>query len=298
MPQPSDMNHPSSVLILGYGEMGHAMEHLLSPRQRVVIWTRSSGTDLDAEVAKATMVLFCVPTKPHEELARCLAPRLAADAIVLTIAKGLDDRGRTAPEILRAGLPNPDRVGVIYGPMIAEEMSAGHPGFGQLGGTPAVREIARRVYAGSALHLEDTDDWRGPAWGAVLKNIYAQAFGMADGLGLGDNMRGYLAVAAMHEMRALLAELGADPDTAARLAGLGDLITTATSVNSHHHQIGIELARGKRDALAGEGIHTLSVLRAHPRFDPARYPLYQLVDECVREGGDIRKRFLTLIGGQ
>ena len=285
------MSRLAPVLILGYGEMGHAMEHLLTPRQLVVIWQRHGRTDLDVEVARAAVILFCVPTKPHEELARRIGPRLATGAVVLTIAKGLDDRGRTGPEILRANLPDPGRVGVIYGPMIAEEMSAGRPGFGQLGGTPAVRTIARHLYAGSTLHLEDTDDWRGPAWGAVLKNIYAQAFGMADGLGLGDNLRGYLAVAAMNEMRALLAELGADPDTAVRLAGLGDLITTATSAGSHHHQLGLDIARGKRDALTGEGIHTLAVLRAHPRFDPQRYPLYRLVDECVREGGDIAARF-------
>lgn len=285
------MSRHTPVLILGYGEMGHAMEHLLAPRRAVVIWHRHGNTDLDVEAARAAVILFCVPTKPHEELARQIGPRLSADSVVLTIAKGLDDRGHTPPEILRANLPRPEQVGVIYGPMIAEEMSAGRPGFGQLGGTPAVREIARNLYAGSALHLEDTDDWRGPAWGAVLKNIYAQAFGMADGLGLGDNMRGYLAVAAMNEMRALLAELGADPDTASKLAGLGDLITTATSENSHHHQLGIDIAQGRRDALTGEGIHTLAVLRAHPRFDSSRYPLYRLVDECVREGGDIAARF-------
>ncbi len=280
-----------SVLILGYGEMGHAMEALLSPRQTVVIWHRQSSANLETEVARASVVLFCVPTSPHEELAKRIGSRLAPGSIVLTIAKGLDDQGRTAPEILRAHLPRPDRVGVIYGPMIAEDMSAGRAGFGQLGGSPAVREIVRRLYAGSVLSLKETDDWRGPAWGSVLKNIYAQAFGMADGLKLGDNVRGFLAVMATNEMRAVLAELGADPETALGLAGLGDLITTGTSPNSHHHQLGIDLARGKRDALTGEGIHALAVLRAHPRFDPARYPLYRLVDECVREGGDVAARF-------
>lgn len=279
------------VLILGYGEMGHAMEALLAPRQSVVIWHRRGNIDLEAQVARASVVLFCVPTQPHKEMADRIAPHLTTGSVVLTVAKGLDDRGRTAPEVLCATIPGPDRIGVIYGPMIAEDMSAGRAGFGQLGGSPAVRQIVRQLYAGSVLTLKDTDDWRGPAWGGVLKNIYALAFGMADGLKLGDNVRGYLAVAALHEMRALLAELGADPETALGLAGLGDLITTGTSPNSHHHQLGIDLALGKRDALTSEGTHTLAVLRAHPRFDPARYPLYRLVDECVREGGDINARF-------
>ena len=94
-------------------------------------------------------------------------------------------------------------------------------------GSPSVRKIARELYEGSALHLEDTDDWRGPAWGAVLKNIYAQAFGMADGLGLGDNVRGYLAVAAMNEMRALLAETRRRPRHG---------LTAGGARRSHHHR--------------------------------------------------------------
>jgi glycerol-3-phosphate dehydrogenase (NAD(P)+) len=291
------MNSPVTVLVLGYGEMGRAMERLLSPRQPVAIWQRRGHVELHAAVARARVVLFCVPTSPHEELARTIRASLGAETVVLTIAKGLDDRGRTAPEILRDALPQPDRIGVIYGPMIAEDMSAGLPGFGQLGGAETVRKVARQLYAGSALHLEDTDDWRGPAWGAVLKNIYAMAFGMADGLSLGDNVRGYLAVTAVGEMRAQLGELGADPGTAWKLAGLGDLITTGTSADSHHHQLGMDLARGKRDALAGEGIHTLAVLRDHPRFDPARYPLYRLVETAVRGGGDVAGRFHALFGG-
>jgi len=289
------MNHTlRRVLILGYGEMGHAMETLLAPRQSVVIWHRRGKSDLDTEAPAASVILFCVPTRPHEELVRRLGAQLASDAIVMTIAKGLDDRGRTAPEILRANLPDPDRIGVIYGPMIAEEMNAGRPGFGQLGGSPDVRTVVRQLFAGSGLFLADTDDWLGPAWGAVLKNIYALAFGMADGLKLGDNVRGYLAVTALNEMRTLLADLGANPETALRLAGLGDLITTGTSADSHHHQLGIEMAQGKRDTLKGEGVHTLAVLREHPRFVPDRYPLFRLVDECVREGGDIAGRFQTL----
>jgi len=173
-------------------------------------------------------------------------------------------------------------------------MSADQPGFGQLGGAPALRRAVRQLYAGSPLYLEDSEDWLGPAWGAVLKNIYAQAFGIADGLKLGDNVRGYLAVKAVNEMRALLADLGANSDTALRLAGLGDLITTGTSPDSHHHQLGIDMAIGKRDALTGEGIHTLNVLRDHPRFDAKRYPLYLLVEQCANETGDIKERFSRL----
>ncbi len=98
----------------------------------------------------------------------------------------------------------------------------------------------------------------------MLKNVYAILFGVADGLELGDNMRGYLATAAMHELERIVAGLGGSAGAAHRLAGLGDLITTATSKGSHHHELGRRLARGDTGERSGRR-------RAHPE-DGARPP--------------------------
>ena len=215
--------------------MGHAMEHLLAPRRAVAIWQRRGNTDLDVEVARAAVILFCLPTKPHEELARQIGPRLSADCVVLTIAKGLDDRGRTPPEILRANLPWPEQIGVIYGPMIAEEMSAERP-VRPAWGSPSVRKIAREPVRRISPAPRRHGRLARPRLGRGAQEY------LCPGLRHGrrsrpGRQRAWLSGRRRHERDApLLAELGADPDTASRLAGLGDLITTATSAGSHHHQ--------------------------------------------------------------
>ena len=66
------------VLILGYGEIGHAMEYLL-----------------------------------------------AQNSLCLSIAKGLDETGRTAAQVFEHVFNSKHHYGVVYSPMIAEELRAG-----------------------------------------------------------------------------------------------------------------------------------------------------------------------------
>ena len=61
------------VLILGYGEMGHAMEHLLKGRQQLDIWEKYPRDNfqsvlLEDVAPRADIVLFCLPVNPHREI--------------------------------------------------------------------------------------------------------------------------------------------------------------------------------------------------------------------------------------
>lgn len=280
----SAMSLPNArPLILGYGEMGRAMELLLRDRDPR-IWQRRDGPDaLAARLQSAEFVLFCVPATAVAELAARIRPLLPPTALAVTIAKGLDDHGRTPVEVLDQALGH-GRFAALYGPMISEEIRAGKPAFAQCGASdPQTRARLSALFAGSALRLAPTADLTGLAWSAILKNVYALAFGMSDELGLGDNVRGFLAVAAAHEIDAIVRQQGGQPATAFHLAGLGDLITTATSKGSHHHELGRRLARGETAALEGEGVHTLKTVRRHRLFDPRLHPLFELTGRLLDE---------------
>ena len=287
-----------SVLIIGYGEMGHAMEHLLGVRHRLAYWdirplTGHPAVDLEAAAATADFVIYCVPVTPLAELAARVLPALTQDSLSLSVAKGLDERGRPAAQIFADVCADACRYGVLYGPMIAEEIRAGRPAFAQAGVSHADSYPAvAGLFAGSGLALEYSADITGISWASVLKNVYAILFGAADELHLGDNVRGLLAVAALREMQAIVAGKGGQAATAQQLAGLGDLITTATSAGSHHRDLGRRLAHGECGRLAGEGIHTLAMVRKFKLVDVENYPLFRLVETLVDEPGDVRGQML------
>jgi glycerol-3-phosphate dehydrogenase (NAD(P)+) len=292
------MTSGKSILIIGYGEMGHAMECLLAARHRLSFWDirpvgNHPAVELEAAANGADFVIFCVPVTPLGELVARVRTSIRTQAISLSVAKGLDARGRPAAQIFADGYGAARRYGVLYGPMIAEEIRAGRPAFAQAGVSPPDDyTVVAELFAGSGLALEPSADITGISWASVLKNVYALLFGAADELRLGDNVRGFLAVATLDEMQSIVADRGGAAATARQLAGLGDLITTATSAGSHHRALGRRLAQGECGRLAGEGIHTLEMVRHYGLVDVQRYPLFRLVQTLVDTPGDVREQIL------
>lgn len=274
------------VLILGYGEMGHAMEFLLSDRHELRIWSRNGiknyPSTLEDEVAASQVILFCLPTIAHHEITSRISPYLAKNSLCLTVSKGLDESGRTAAQVFASVLSGGHRYGVIYGPMIAEQILLGRYAFADVAlSDPVYFQTIQSLFQGSALICQKSMDMHGCAWSVILKNVYAIIFGVADELQLGDNMRGHLMVAAMAELSAIVKSLGGDAQTPYGYAGLGDLLTTATSAGSHHYALGHQLASGHWSDITGEGVHTLHMIEKYQLIDSQAYPLFALVSDGV-----------------
>lgn len=289
------------VLLLGYGEMGHAMETLLGPRHDLAIWDKYpppgfQSASLDEAVPAADCVVFCLPVNPHAEVLERVAPRLKADSLCISIAKGLDESGRSAHGIFEATLGQRHDYALLYGPMISEEIRAGRPGFAQAGcASEEIFERIRALFGGSTLQLSHSTDLPGITWSVILKNVYAIAFGIIDALDWGDNTRGFLMVQALAELDRIVVDMGGRRGTPYQLAGLGDLVTTATSADSHHHTLGGELARGEIDAPAGEGVHTLAMIKAHGILEIEQYPLMAAIDRIVTERSGAGERIQRYI---
>lgn len=292
------------VLVLGYGEMGHASEFLLKQRVRLDIWEKFpspgfTSVVLEDSAPRADVILFCLPVNPHREVAGRIAPLIRKDCICISIAKGLDESGQTAAQIFAdvfsAGQPR----AFMYGPMISEEIRAGRYAFAQVGslGPDTCRQV-QALFRGTRLYLQPTSDITGISWSVILKNVYAMIFGMADELGLGDNMRGYLAATSLRELDSIVRGMGGEAGSPYQLAGLADLMTTATSKDSHHHELGCRLARGETENISGEGVHTLAMVYKHHLFDPAQYPLFTLIHDIFDDPRDIAARIDAFLARQ
>jgi len=283
------MHKKYNVVILGYGEMGHAMQFLLNGAHNVSIWDKFpqpgfKSARLDVIIPQADFVLFCLPVNPHRDVLIHIKPLLNHHCISLSIAKGLDESGLNAAQIFQDVLGDEFAYGLIYGPMISEEIRAGRYAFAQLGSLHSETcEATLELFKQTRLHLQTTVDITGISWSVILKNVYALLFGMADELKLGDNMRGFLAVEAVRELDKIVLSMGGGAGSPYDLAGLGDLITTATSEDSHHHSLGRQLARGERTHIDGEGVHTLDMVIKHQLFKKEDYPLFNLTYDIVKK---------------
>jgi glycerol-3-phosphate dehydrogenase (NAD(P)+) len=271
------------------------MEVLLSERVALAIWEKYpvqgfQSAELVTAAVDADIVIFCLPVVAHREVVEVIVPLLKPDCICLSIAKGLDETGQTAAQIFNSVLEKSQPVVLVYGPMIAEEIRAGRYAFAEVGcSDPGVFKTVHRLFSGSNLFLKYSGDISGISWSVILKNVYAMLFGVADELELGDNVRGYLIAAALRELDQISQRMGGKSGTAYYLAGLADLVTTATSEASHHHELGRKLARGDRQDISGEGVHTLAMVYQHRLFDVNEFPLFMLTHQIVNDQPDVRQ---------
>jgi glycerol-3-phosphate dehydrogenase (NAD(P)+) len=91
-----------------------------------------------------------------------------------------------------------------------------------------------------------TYDVRGVLLGGALKNIFAIAGGMLEGLGYNHNTRAAMITRGIEEMLRLGHVINARPETFYGLSGMGDLILTTTGDLSRNKTFGIRVAKGEK----------------------------------------------------
>ena len=86
----------TKILILGYGEIGHALEFLLKKHCPVAVWDKYPSANfipvtLEQLVPQADIALFCLPVNAHREVTQRITPHLKRNCLCISVAKGLDE---------------------------------------------------------------------------------------------------------------------------------------------------------------------------------------------------------------
>jgi glycerol-3-phosphate dehydrogenase (NAD(P)+) len=195
-----------------------------------------------------TLVLLAVPSHGVRAVAKMIREHLAARAVIVCGAKGLEERSYLRmSQVLAQELPAlyHDRIAVLSGPNHAEEVSRGIP-------TATVvasgnRETALKVQEAlfnPYFRVYTNPDLIGVEMGGALKNVIALGAGIVEGLGLGDNTRAALLTRGLVEITRLGTAMGARAGTFTGLAGLGDLFVTCASGHSRNRAVGLKLGLG------------------------------------------------------
>ena len=139
-----------------------------------------------------------------------------------------------------------------------------------------------------------SNDPTGVQIGGAIKNVIAIACGIVAGRGLGENARAALMTRGLAEIARLGRALGAEPETLAGMAGLGDLVLSATSPTSRNFRLGAALGRGTplQHALAEipgvvEGVETAPAVVALAARYGVEMPISEAVSAIVAGRGDI-----------
>lgn len=250
------------------------------------------------------ILLFAVPSAFVRSTARLVAPYVQDGQIIVDVAKGIEPETlMMMSEVISSEIPQAEVV-ALSGPTHAEEVArdlpttivAAHEDL-------TVAEKVQAIFTNPVMRVYTNTDVKGVELCGALKKIIALAAGISAGLGYGDNTKAALITRGLAEIERLGVKMGCLPETFSGLAGMGDLIVTATSKHSRNNRCGYLIGQGyepveaaKQVGMVVEGINALPAAMALSEMYDVDMPITTAVDEIINQGADPKSAVHELMG--
>lgn len=311
----------SSIGVLGAGTWGMALARMLyNNGHEVCVWSAlpneveqfsatrrhpnlpgmviPEGIAFTGEIAQVCcrrdILLFAVPSPFVRNTARLAAPYVSDKQVIVDVAKGIEsDTLLTMTQIIAQEIQNPAvKLVALSGPTHAEEVAKDLP-------TTIVSacedtetaKLVQDVFWGTCMRVYTNDDVLGVELCGATKNVIALACGVATGLGYGDNIKAALITRGMAEISRLGMAMGCREQTFGGLAGIGDLIVTATSMHSRNNRCGMLIGQGvavdeaiRQVGMVVEGVNALPAAMALAKRYCVEMPIVEAAYQVVCEG--------------
>jgi len=315
------------LCVLGAGSWGTALSIALSSRfETVNLWAHHAGNAAAINAARenvrylpgirlppnvcvdgigetclhdADFVISVIPSSFLRSTLSTLRPYLPPHTTFVSATKGIEEGSlRRMSAVAREALGwSGDRpIAVISGPTFAREVAEGQPAAVIVACEDlSFAEEVQRAFATPSLRFYATTDVTGVETGAALKNVIAIGAGICNGLGLGSNSVAALITRGLAEITRVAVRLGGTTHTLSGLAGLGDLVLTATGDLSRNRSVGIRLGRGERlttilasMTMVAEGVGTCAAAFELGRRLDLDLPIMSKMHEILFDGKDPR----------
>ena len=319
-----------TVTVLGGGSWGTAVASIAARNAETVLWARDAATveginrdhcnprylpdlplhpqlratqDLQEAVERADVIVLGVPSKACRAVLGDVSEYLRPWVPVVSLVKGLEAGTRMRmTEVVAEVLPG-HPVGVLGGPNIAREVVQGYAAAATLAMPDQHQaEALQQLISSRGFRVYTSTDVAGVELGGALKNVFAIATGIGDGLEAGDNTRSMVITRSLRELSRLGEAMGGQAQTFSGLAGMGDLIVTCTSPFSRNRRTGMLLARGRSlaevaDELkqVAEGVGSASVVMELAAEYDVSMPIAAEVDAVLNNGQVVSRAFRGLL---
>ena len=321
----------NKISVLGGGSWGTVLAYLASLNgNEVTLWMRDEevakeinstninsrylpnltlGSNLTAtsemaDICDSGIIIFCIPSDAFREVSNLSSNYVKEESFLVTATKGVEKDGFSLMSNILADYFPGNAIGVLSGPNLAEEIASKH-----LSGTVIASKnkiLVQTIIESLStefFRVYENDDPYGVEMGGALKNIYAIACGIADGLDSGENTVGMIMTRGLGEMGRLASELGANPQTFLGLAGVGDLITTCASPLSRNHQFGKLIGKGmsvddakKQIGQTIEGLKTLKVVKIISDEHKVKMPIVDSLYKIIYKGNSLDGSIQNVLG--
>ncbi|WP_282630015.1 NAD(P)H-dependent glycerol-3-phosphate dehydrogenase [Empedobacter sedimenti] len=204
------------------------------------------STDINEVVMNSDIIFLVVPSIYVVDCLSKLTVPLT-DKFVVTSIKGIiPDHYQLVGQYLFDKFDvKEEQLGIVSGPCHAEEVALERLSYLTIAAQDENKaQIVADCLACDFIKTKLSNDIYGTEFGAVLKNIYAIAAGIAHGLGYGDNFQAVLMSNAIREMNYILKTTSPMKRKINESAYLGDLLVTGYSFFSRNRMFGNMIGKG------------------------------------------------------
>ena len=262
----------SKVTVLGAGAWGTTMAQVLADcGNEVLLWGRRAdlvneinisntnkkylgqhilpsqlrATDqIKDAIAHSSNIVLAIPAQSLRSALTDWKPLFSPDALIVSTLKGIELSTELRMTEVIIEVLGTSNFALITGPNLADELILRQPA-GAVAAAPT-SEIATRVqslFSTPYYRVYTSTDVVGCELAGAIKSIIALAVGMSIGMGFGENTQAMLITRGLNEVARIGAAHGADPLSAAGLAGMGDLVASCGSALSRNRTFGEVLGR-------------------------------------------------------
>ncbi|HEY6273950.1 MAG TPA: NAD(P)H-dependent glycerol-3-phosphate dehydrogenase [Terriglobales bacterium] len=217
--------------------------------------------DFQEALAGADIVVSVMPShhcrRTFEHMAQWLLPRM----VFVSATKGVENdtllrMSDVIHEVVGRFCGFQPRIAALSGPSFAKEVAQCSPTAVTVASSDSnLAAQIQKEFSDPYFRVYVNDDLIGVELGGALKNVIAIAAGVCHGLGLGHNSIAALMTRGLAEITRLAVACGAQPQTMAGLAGMGDLVLTCTGGLSRNRSVGTALGQGQALEQIIEGMH-------------------------------------------
>ena len=277
----------SKVTVFGAGAWGSTMAQVLCDAgNEVLLWGRNGDvvaeingshtntkylggqvlpseitatSNLDEAFGFSDIYVLAIPSQQLRATLLQWKEKFSEGSLIISTLKGIEISTQLRMTEVMLEILGPHRIAIITGPNLADELILRQPAGAVAAATNmATSEQVRDLFRTPYYRVYTSVDLLGCELAGAIKNVIALAVGISIGLGFGENTQAMLITRGLNEVARLCAAHGADPLSAAGLAGMGDLVATCGSPLSRNRTFGELLGKtGTMEAAVAQGAKTV-----------------------------------------
>lgn len=247
-------------------------------------------TDMKLVVMDADIIVIAVPSEFVRNVCMELNKYFKEEQIICIASKGIENNSCLFMDDVVRQCIKTDNIAVISGGTFAEDMVKEVP----VGLTLATKsklagDMMLKAMENDYVKIQITDDIIGTEICGSIKNVFAIAAGMLEGMKYPESTKSLFMTEVIKDIKFLIKSLGGKEETILSFAGIGDILLTCSSSKSRNYTLGKMIGEERErqeikkyiDSSTIEGLYTLNSIKKLLNDKEIEMPIIDLISDII-----------------